>query len=72
MSAKEIVFRRLNKNINHIPLYFNDVVVHQILQQNYLGVILDQSLSFEDHVKTVASKVCKTIVFFCLKVNNTA
>ena len=50
------------ENIN-LPLYFNDAVVHQILQQKYLGVILDHSLPFEDHVKTIASKVCKTIVF---------
>ena len=59
--AKEVIFSRRDKNINHPPIYFNDTAVTQVSQQKHLGLILDISLSFEDHMKTISSKLCKTV-----------
>ena len=51
--SKEVIFCRKDQKINHPPIYFRATVVNQVLQQKYLRLILDKSLSFDDHIKTI-------------------
>ena len=68
--AQEIIFIRKNKKINHPPLTFNKSTEGQTKSQKHFGVILDSSLSFDEHLISVESKTIKTI---CLlqKLQNT-
>ena len=59
--SQEVVFSRKTKKINHPPLTFNKSTVSQSTSQKHLGVILDASLSFEEHLISVQSKTNKTI-----------
>ena len=68
--AQETIFIRKNKKINHPPLTFNKSTEGQTKSQKHFGVILDSSLSFDEHLISVQSKTIKTI---CLlqKLQNT-
>ena len=59
--SQEVIFSRKTKKINHPPLTFNKSTVNQSTSQKHLGVILDASLSFEEHLISVQSKTNKTI-----------
>ena len=59
--TQEVIFSRKTKKINHPPLTFNKSTVNQSTSQKHLGVILDASLSFEEHLISVYSKTNKTI-----------
>ena len=59
--AQEVIFSRKTKKINHSPLTFRKSTVSQTTSQKHLGVILDASLSFEEHLISVESKTNKTI-----------
>ena len=60
----------MTKKINHPSLTFNQSTVSQITSQKHLGVILDSSLSFDEHLISVQSKINKTIGLLC-KLQNT-
>ena len=49
------------KQINHTFILFSKSTVSQTTSQKYLGVILDSSLSFDEHLISVQSKTNKTI-----------
>ena len=59
--AHEVIFSRKLKKVTHPPLIFNNANVSQCKSQKHLGVILDLTLTFEDHYKTVLSKTNRTI-----------
>ena len=59
--AQEVIFSRKIKKPLHIPLNFNNANAKQNAFQKHLGLILDSQLSFEEHLKTIFSKVNKTI-----------
>ena len=59
--AQEINFTRKTKKLNHAPLTFSKGTVIQSPYQKHLGVILDASLSFDEHLISVQSKTNKTI-----------
>ena len=48
--AQEVIFSRKTKKINHLSLTFKKSTVSQSTSQKHLGVILDASLSFEEHL----------------------
>ena len=58
---QEVVFSRKIKKPLHIPLNFNNTIVKQTVFQTHLGLILDNQLSFEEHLKTIYNKANKTI-----------
>ena len=60
----------MTKKINHPSLTFNQSTASQITSQKHLGVILDSSLSFDEHLISVQSKINKTIGLLC-KLQNT-
>ena len=47
--AQEVIFSRKTKKLNHPPLTFSKSTVSQSTYQKHLGVILDASLSFDEH-----------------------
>ena len=63
--AQEVIFSRKTKKEYHPPLAFNNNNVLETNSQKYLGVVLDNHLSFEDHLKMILNKVNKTIGLLC-------
>ena len=59
--AQEVIFSRKAKKEYHPPLAFNNNNVPETNSQKHLGVVLDNCLSFEDHLKIILNKVNKTI-----------
>ena len=56
--AQEVTFRRKGLSI---PLTFNNNIVYQATSQIHLGIILDNLLSFEEHLRLGFSKINRTI-----------
>ena len=46
---------------SHPPLTFNHNIVYQTTSEKHLGIILDNSLSFEEHLRPVFSKINRII-----------
>ena len=59
--AQEAIFSRKTKKKYHSPLAFNNNNVLETNSQKRVGVVLDNRLSFEDHLKMTLNKVNKTI-----------
>ena len=68
--AQEVIFSRKTKKLNHPPLTFSKSTVSQSTYQKHLGVILDASQSFKEHLINVQSKTNKIIGLLC-KLHNT-
>ena len=68
--AQEVIFSRETKKINHSTLTFSKSTVSQTTSQKHLGVILDSSLSSNEHSISLQSKTNKTIGLLC-KLENT-
>ena len=68
--AQEVIFSRKTKKLNHLPLTLSKSTVSQSTYKKHLGVILDASLSFKEHLISVQSKTNKTIGLL-RKINNT-
>ena len=59
--AQEVIFsRKLNKPV-HPNLTFNNSQVSQTESQKHLGLILDNKLNFNEHLKGVLDKISKTM-----------
>ena len=58
--AQEVIFGRKMKKTPQLPLMFNKNQVNKTSSQKHLG-ILDESLSFEEHLKTISVKTNKTL-----------
>ena len=52
--------KKLNK-ISHHHYFFNNIQVTQFSSQKYLGLLLDEQLTFCEHLKMLRSKINKTI-----------
>ena len=63
--AQEVIFSRKTKKEYHPPLAFNNNNVPETNSQKHLGVVLDNRLSFEDHLKMLLNKVNKNIGLLC-------
>ena len=59
--AREVIFSGKTKKGYHPPLAFNNNNVSETNLQKHLGIILDNCLSFEGHLKIILNKVHKTI-----------
>ena len=67
--AQEVVFTRKVEKVVHPPIFFNNKPVQQTSSQKHLGLKLDTSLTFNEHLKAIASKVSK-IIGLLWKLNN--
>ena len=59
--AQKVIFNRKTKKEYHLPLAFNNNNVLETNSQKHLGVVLNNRLSFEEHLKMILNKVNKTI-----------
>ena len=59
--AQEVIFCPKIKKPLHIPLNFNNTNVKQTTFEKHPGLILDSQINFEEYLKTIFSKVNKTI-----------
>ena len=59
--AHEVIFSRKVKKDSHHPLTFSNSIVYQATSQKHLSTILDNRLSFEEHLRLVFSKMNRTI-----------
>ena len=59
--AQEVTFSRKLKKTPHPPLMFNSNQVNKGSSQKHLGIILDESLSFEEHLKAISVKTNKAL-----------
>ena len=58
--AQEVIFSRKLKTV-HPPLLFNNASVTRTSSHKHLGIILDNQLKFDDHIKIMSGKISKTI-----------
>ena len=61
--AQEVLFSRKIQKSSQPSLIFNNNIVTQSLTQKHLGMFLDTKLDFQEHLKSIFSKVNKTIGF---------
>ena len=59
--AQEVIFTCKVKTVVRPPISFNNKPVQQVSSQKHLGVILDTSLTFDEHIRAITSKVSKSI-----------
>ena len=59
--AQEIIFSRKKMKSSHPSVYFNNIPVSSTSVHKHLGMLLDDKLSYEHHLKFVLNKVKKTI-----------
>ena len=59
--AQEVLFSRKRLQINHPDLHFNGSVVQKTTTQKHLGVILDEKLTFKDHLNHIFDKTTNRI-----------
>ena len=49
--AQEVIFSRKSHSPKHPDLCFNSLIVEKVKTQKYLGLKLDESLNFREHLK---------------------
>ena len=59
--AQEVIFSRKTTKKIHPKIFFNNIPVSKANSQKHLGLHLDSKLSFDIHIKTVLTKVNRTI-----------
>ena len=59
--AYEVIFSRKRSVAPHSSLTFNNIPVAQTSSQKHLGMHLDKTLNFEEHLSKVEAKVNKII-----------
>ena len=59
--ATEVLFSCTESSRNHPQLIFNGTTVAKVNEQKHLGLILDSSLSFEEHLNEKIIKAKKNI-----------
>ena len=59
--AQEVIFSCKIQKSSQPSLIVNNNIVNQSLAQKYLGMFLDTKLDFQEHLKSIFSKVNKTI-----------
>ena len=59
--AHEVIFSKKHSKSNHPYLFFNQQQVLKVSNQKHLGMILDEKLNFNHHIKIITDKVNKSI-----------
>jgi hypothetical protein len=58
-----ILFRNNNKKIaiSNLSIKIDDVIIEQVIKTKFLGVIINENLSWQDHIKVITNKISKNI-----------
>ena len=59
--TKSMTFHRAQQKVNQLTLKLNGQNIEMVSSFNFLGIILDQSLSWKKHVSMVTNKISKTL-----------
>ena len=59
--GREVIFNRKTKKQFYLHLAFDKNNVSESNSQKHLGIVIDNRLSTEDHLKTISNKVNETI-----------
>ena len=59
--AQEVIFSRKIQKLSQPSLIFYNNIVTQSIAQKHLGMVLDTRLDFQEYLKSIFSKVNKTI-----------
>ena len=59
--TKAVIFSRKHNKTNHPVMLFNNNLLQESSSQKQLGIVLDHKINFEKHLRTMPSKVNKTI-----------
>ena len=59
--ATEVLFSKKRTIVNHPDLFFNGIKVNRDTSQKHLGMILDEKLTFNNHVSKKLSKASKGV-----------
>ena len=62
---QKVIFSTKTKKEYHPPHAFNNNNISETNSQKHVGVVIDNCLSFEDHLKMILNKVNKTIGLLC-------
>ena len=55
------MFFHKRKTLPHINLSLNDVIIENVPKFNYLGIIIDEHLSWNSHIEMIGLKVSKAL-----------
>src|SRR6218665_3916859 len=59
-----IIFKSHRKNmplVNQMSLVINGVPITQVITTKFLGVYVDQHLTWKEHIKNIANKIAKNV-----------
>ena len=60
--TKYVIFKTSKKKINHsFLLHYDNETLHQVNSIKFLGVYIDQNLTWKDHINHVSKKISKSI-----------
>ena len=59
--AQKVIFSRKKTKKIHTKIFFNNIPVSKADSQKHLGLHLDSKLSFDNHIKSILTKVNRTI-----------
>ena len=59
--TKEIIYDCRKRKGCNIPVFINNSYIEMVTSHKYLGVVLDNSLTFSEHIQTICSKVCSRL-----------
>ena len=59
--AQEVLFSRKKKTQSHPTISFNNIQVERAPHHKHLGILLDEKLSFKQHINTTILKINKGI-----------
>ena len=59
--ATEMIFSKKRSIVNHPYLYFNGTQISRVSSQKHLGMILDEKLTFNDHISQKLSKASEGV-----------
>ena len=58
--AQEVIFYRKLHTRHHPSIFFNNILVNQVITQKHLGMILDSKLRFKEQLQSILTKINKT------------
>ena len=61
MKTKFIIFRTKQKRINPISIQIDNIEINEVSNIKFLGIIIDQGLTWKHHIKEIEKKVSKNV-----------
>ena len=63
-----MLFTRKRTNVHDIDIEINNITISRVKNVKFLGVILDEKMSWKDHINYISKKISKCIaIMFKLK-----